>query len=175
MDRGIAIISLLSRICVHVLCLVDSTGCITEFKISGFTGNLGYAGFSQRNSHNIIFKLTDGTDIKSDIQGPILRNQPFESEFTVANETCIRLSNITQVYLKAGGNDGWYIREIYTYCKVEGSTLYLPLNADPILYKWLDGDSHHAVLYLNHSSVLQQPARQAEPVEPVGASWHGGK
>ena len=129
---------------------MDSTGCITGFKISGFTGDLGSAGFSERHSHRIIFNLTDGTDIKNDIQGPIFRNQPFELEFALANETCISLFNITQVYLKAGGNDDWYIREIYTYCKVKGNTLYLPLNADPLLYKWLDGKS---VIYLKHSFI----------------------
>ena len=144
--------------CQYSCCLVCiHADCITGFKISGFTGDLGSAGFNERTSHSIIFKLTDGTNIKSDIQGLIQRNEPFEWEFTVAGEACIRRSNITQVYLKAGGNDGWYIREIYTYCQVEGNALYFPLNADPILYKWLDGDQfdelHYLVIYLNHSFI----------------------
>ena len=141
---------------IIIIFLSIYTGCITGFKISGFTADMNSAESNGR--HSIIFKLTDGTDIKSDIQSPKPRNQPFEWEFTLANETCIRLSNITQVYLKAGSNDGWFIREVYTYCKVEGNSFYLPLNTDPILYKWLDGDQfdelHYLVIYLNHSFIL---------------------
>ena len=129
------------------------TGCITKFKISGFTQDLAHANFA--GSHRIVFKLTDGTEIKRNILGPIHRNQPFEREFS-AGESCVGVYGIAEVYLVAGGNDGWYIQEIYTYCKVDGNPNYLPLNADPLLYDLLDGNSNirNRVLHLKHSFTL---------------------
>ena len=137
--------------------LVDGSSCITGFKISGFTGNLVHSGFDERNTHTIVIELVNGTEIMSDIPGPILLNRPFKWEFS-PGETCVGLNDITRVYLKAGGNDGWYIREVYTYCKVEENGLYIPLTAEPTFYKWLDGNNfdlqHHEVLPLNHSFIV---------------------
>ena len=151
------------------------TDCIKGFKITGFTGD-----GSSSSRHSVVFKLTDGTDIKGYIPGPIHHNEPFEWEFTVANETCIRRSNIRQVYLKEGGNDGWYIREVYTYCKVENNPNYLPLNAEPILYNWLDGDRHihNRVIYLKHSFALGSvgvgSVGPPGPQGPAGPTGHVG-
>ena len=52
---------------------------------------------------------------------------------------CVRPDDITAISLKEGGNNGWYMKSIYT-TYITKSGRELPLTADKDFNKWIDGN-----------------------------------
>ena len=65
-------------------------------------------------------------------------------EFFSGNPSCIRLADIKDVALVAGGNDGWFPASVYTTFSFCGSAI--PGTADKIFYRWVDGNGAAASL-----------------------------
>ena len=102
------------------------------------------AGFSTWGSgHRIILNLRNGQRLRGIIRGPAYYNWPFTlkmyfaQDFQTGNQ-CVKLSDISQVSLVAGGGDNWYIAKIKTFVKV-GTGPYKVLTNDPTFNKWLNG------------------------------------
>lgn len=121
--------------------------CITQFKIEAKTGSERYSGFSSVNmngkTHHIQLILKNGKVLVGDIKSPAYRGYPYSLEINLPiGGLCVSPADITQVKLKAGGNDGWKIESITTYAK-DGAGTYVELTSDPTFNKWLDGNERY--------------------------------
>lgn len=121
--------------------------CITSLKISAKTGDVGYAGFHMSKSpHKIVLQLDD-RELQGDIAGPAYRNREFNLVMDLSTDfdagwDCIKIADIVEVRLEAGGNDGWYLSEITTLVSIGGKP-YKKLTSDPLFNRWLDGDEEY--------------------------------
>lgn len=75
------------------------------------------------------------------------------TDFSAGSQFCLKKSDITQVSLIAGGTDGWFIKEITAYVKIESGS-YEELTKDTYFNKWLDGDEHDIYQYNATEQVL---------------------
>ena len=67
-----------------------------------------------------------------------------EEFYSGAVPSCVDPQDITAAFLRQGGNDGWFPKSVYTtYTTTCGREL--PLTADKVFNKWVDGngDSSH--------------------------------
>ena len=118
------------------------------------TGDDYGAQFSQRSrtKHLIVLMLSDNTNVRAELEGPMTRNQPYTRELHFASRfhhsQCVSLSDITEIHLQTqnGGNDGWHIASIRTSVKT-GDKPYQDLTNDPQLNKWLDDNEEDEYNY----------------------------
>ncbi len=126
--------------------------CIKSLVLEVMTGDLSNAQFS--GSHKIVLQLIN-QELKSDIKGPALRNSRYRSEMNLATDfdglgklkfQCVHRSNITQVRIESGGNDGWNIASVTTLIP-NGDGDYTKLTDNPSFNKWVDGNQEENYSY----------------------------
>ena len=144
--------------------------CLTQFKISAQTGSLQGAGFSSTymngQTHHVVLMLRDGKLLQADLPSPAYHNWPYNHELSFVNAfktggICVKQSDIVQVKLKAGGNDGWYTTSISTFVKT-GKESYQELTNDSPFNKWLDGDEEHLYSYNAKEQILSMKSDTPE-------------
>ena len=97
------------------------------------------------SNHGLVIVLMDGTKHEAELPNYKARDQPYEIELSAQSDfqpslVCSK-EYIKEVYLKARGNDGWYIASIDTYTKANEG--YTKLTADPDFNMWLDGNEEY--------------------------------
>ena len=123
-------------------------GCIRQIRLQTETGTATYA-FSD-SPH--VLELTvsgnpTGTPIPCDVNnycdaGAIV-DFTFDGSETASQ--CIHREDISGVRIRQGGNEGWFIKSVYT-TYITDCGRELPLTADTAFYKWVDGDSDASYL-----------------------------
>ena len=124
--------------------------CITQFKISAQTGDLPGSEFLFE-VHYVLVRLSNNEVLQAYLPNPAYRNLTYDLEldFDINFSTggqCVKRSDITEVKLKAGGKNGWYIIAISTFVK-DGKGSYEKLTEDDSFNKWLDGDEEDTYTY----------------------------
>ena len=114
-----------------------SESCIEALRVLIETGNKAYAGFN-KGTHHIVIQLTDGEEVKRDLEHGVKKNEPYTKDFDDLG--CIRRSDISALYLEAGNDDGWFIAEVITQAKYQDQNDYVSLTSDVVFNKWLDTD-----------------------------------
>ena len=114
-----------------------SESCIEALRVLIETGKKAYAGFN-KGTHHIVIQLTDGEEVKRDLEHTAKRNKQYTKDFDDLG--CIRRSDISALYLEAGNDDGWFIAEVITQAKYQDKNDYVSLTSDIVFNKWLDTD-----------------------------------
>ncbi|ORU90326.1 MAG: hypothetical protein A6F71_04995 [Cycloclasticus sp. symbiont of Poecilosclerida sp. M] len=115
----------------------ESTACIETMRVSINTGDRENANLRSNRVHHIVLTLYNGDEVRRDIVGPVGLNQEYTNEFDLE---CTPRSEISQVHLESGGDDGWFIAQVITQAKYQDQNDYVPLTSDVVFNKWLDGD-----------------------------------
>ncbi|ORU90327.1 MAG: hypothetical protein A6F71_05000 [Cycloclasticus sp. symbiont of Poecilosclerida sp. M] len=113
----------------------ESTACIETMRVLIDTLDKIEAGFN--GTHHIVLTLYNGTEVRRDMEGPVSQNQQYTNEFDLE---CTPKSEIFQVHLESGGDDGWFMAQVITQAKHRDQIDYTPLTTDTVFNKWLDGD-----------------------------------
>ena len=127
--------------------------CITRLKIEAQTGNNKNAGFKLRllfseTHHFIQLVLRDGTVLQGDLKSPAERGAPYNLDMNLEDDfstwcRCVKRSDIAQVKLVAGGDDGWLISSITTHYFTVEAGVFKELTSDPSFNKWVDGNDNY--------------------------------
>ena len=105
---------------------------IAYVKVVAMTGNVGRdPGQSSRWGPNpdLVIVLNDGNKYKAELANDKNRGEQYQIELSAQSNFKPRLicphADIKKVYLKARGNDGWYVKSIATYTagKINSCTL----------------------------------------------------
>ncbi len=130
--------------------LIEHSNCISTFRIRARTGNLPYSDFSSfyGHTHYIHLLLRDERVLRGKLPSPAYRNTPYIHDLpftTTFADECIIQTEITQVKLVAGNNNGWYISSIVTYLLQDNGISILTNNSN--FFKWLDGNEAYFYPY----------------------------
>ena len=134
----------------------NSQHCITWLKISAQTGTGSndpgfHPYYMNGRTHYIQLLLHNKPSVRGSIRGSASAGMlytlemNFNRDFNIGSG-CVTRSDIKEVRLLAGGNDGWYITSITTYIK-EGQGAYQTLTSDENFDKWLDGNEEYLYPY----------------------------
>ena len=125
---------------------------IAYVKVVAVTGNV-YAGGQERRwgaNPELEIILDNGKRYQAEMKGDKYKGKRYEIELYVQSDFTPRLTcthqDIKEVYLRAGGNDGWYVESIATY--IAGiNKKYTKLTTDPGFNMWVDGNEEHLYPY----------------------------
>ena len=125
---------------------------IAFVKVVAMTGNAGRdPGQSSRWGPNpdLVIVLNDGNKYKAELANDKRKGERYEIVLSVLsfepNLICTH-EDIKEVYLKARGNDGWYVESIAIY--IAGTNkLYSKLTTDPGFTMWVDADEESRYPY----------------------------
>ena len=121
--------------------------CITRLKVEAQTPDRTFAGL-YTSTHHIQLVLRDGTVLQGDLRSPAERGRPYNREMVLEHDfsawcRCVKRSDIVQVKIVAGGNDGWLVGSITTHYLTGESGAFQKLTSDPYFNRWLDGNEKY--------------------------------
>ncbi|XP_067019270.1 uncharacterized protein [Acropora muricata] len=128
------------------------TEYIAFVKVVSMTGNVGRGpGQSSRWGPNpeLVIVLNDGNQYKAELANDKREGERYQIELSVHNfepSLICTHEDIKEVYLKARGNDGWYVESIATYT-AGTNRMYTKLTTDPGFTMWVDGDEEYRYPY----------------------------
>ena len=135
------------------------------------TGIVYGAGQERRWGKNPELEIVLNNDMKyrAELKGDKYEGKRYEIELYVYNDFIPRRlicthEDIKEVYLKAQGNDGWYVESIVTYT-AGTNKLYTKLTTDPGFTMWVDGDEEYRYPYNAKSTSSLMLSR--DPVSPI--------
>ena len=114
---------------------------ITYVKVQAMTG--GVTNAESGDDHGLVIVVKNGSKYEAELPNYKALGSTYEIELSAQNDfqpslICSK-QYIKEVYLQAGGNDGWYIASIETYARENEQ--YTKLTVDPDFNKWLDGNN----------------------------------
>ena len=130
---------------------------IAFVKVEAMTGDAADA--QSTSAHALVIVLKDGTKYEAELLGDKVQNQPYEIELSTDSfqpKLITTKAKIKEVYVKAGGNDGWEIASIDTYTDTTKKP-YTILTADPHFNKWVDGNDENLYPYDAKWIALTEP------------------
>ena len=116
---------------------------IAYVKVEAMTGDANGGGQKSRWGANpeLEIVLNNGKKYRAEMKRDKYRGKPYKIELSVNSDFTPQLMcthyDIKEVYLKARGNDGWYVASIATYT-AERNEKYTKLTADPGFSMWVD-------------------------------------
>lgn len=134
------------------------TACISKLNLVAETGNVNYARFIT-NSHIMVLTILD-EEYTANILPPAARASTYTREFDLETHFgvsgCVQRSDISQVRIEAGGNDGWNVASVRTTISDTTGTS-TELTNNPGLDVWIDGDEPQYFSYNATKLVLTLP------------------
>ena len=128
------------------------TKCIAYVKVVAMTGNVYGGGQERRWGANpeLEIVLNNGMKYRAEMKRDKYRGKRYKTELSVHSDFTPELictnHDIKEVYLKARGNDGWYVASIDTYTTGTNKK-YNKLTADPGFSMWVDDNEEHLYPY----------------------------
>ena len=133
---------------VNICCFILFLGtCATKLYVMAFTSGLLHA--DSVNFPTITVKLTNGEEKSVQLydhpdvndmmidKGDLWKFPINAFQFTI-NNGCVTKSDIVQVTIKNGGNDGWNIESVVTTLHFGSS--YVLLTTNMHVNRWIDGN-----------------------------------
>ena len=123
------------------------------------TGDVKYADQEGSNGADpkLEIVLNNGTKYQAKLKGPKRKGKQYRKELHPEDFTpklaCTH-QDIKEVYLKAPGNDGWYVESIATYTAERNKKRKTKLTTDPGFSMWVDGNEKNRYPYHARKQLL---------------------